>query len=314
MSFINDLSINEKMAYRDLACKRLLCNSQMMARIIKYCVVEAKDLSLDEIEACICDAVVFDKETTDKTIHGKDTVITVDDKEFVKVDILVKIKLKKSEEKEIHIYINLEAQNDIHPGYSLISRGIVYCAMLIARQYKIEFGPKNYDKVKKVYSIWIMPRAPKYMDGLIRMYTLSERILEGNKNLKNNKEKYDKINVIQIFTSLIENENDLISKTKRSSLLNTFKILFSEKIDIKTRIEKLKEFGFKSDPDLEERVDDMCNLSAAFAEDITKEVKEEDKKSFAEKLINLLNRGKITLADAAETLEISEEEFKAYMA
>ena len=40
---------------------------------------------------------------------------------------------------EIKLIINLEAQNDFHPGYPLIKRGVYYCARLISSQYGTVF-------------------------------------------------------------------------------------------------------------------------------------------------------------------------------
>ncbi len=47
--------------------------------------------------------------------------------------------------------------------------------------------------------------------------------------------------------------------------------------------------------------------------EITKKVKEENRRTFANKLIHLMQLGKITISDAASALEMSEEEFKVYM-
>ncbi len=47
--------------------------------------------------------------------------------------------------------------------------------------------------------------------------------------------------------------------------------------------------------------------------DVTKKVKEENRRTFANKLIHLMELGKITISDAASALDMSEEEFKVYM-
>ena len=55
----------------------------------------------------------------------------------------------------IALIINVEAQNDFYPGYPLIKRGIYYCCRMISSQYGREFTGPHYEKIKKVYSIWI---------------------------------------------------------------------------------------------------------------------------------------------------------------
>ena len=55
--------------------------------------------------------------------------------------------------------VNIEAQNDPHPGYSLVSRGIFYLARMISSQYGTAFMRKgHYEDLKKVCSIWLCPQ------------------------------------------------------------------------------------------------------------------------------------------------------------
>ncbi len=55
----------------------------------------------------------------------------------------------------IGLIVNVEAQNDFYPGYPLIKRGIYYCCRMISSQYGREFTDSHYERIKKVYSIFI---------------------------------------------------------------------------------------------------------------------------------------------------------------
>ena len=61
----------------------------------------------------------------------------------------------------IRLIINLEAQNEFHPGYPLIKRALYYVSRLISAQHGTEFTHGHYEKIKKVYSIWICSQPPE---------------------------------------------------------------------------------------------------------------------------------------------------------
>ena len=56
---------------------------------------------------------------------------------------------------EIGLYINIEAQNDIYPGYPLEMRAVYYCARLLCSQLKTVSRETNYEGLNKACSIWL---------------------------------------------------------------------------------------------------------------------------------------------------------------
>ena len=90
----------------------------------------------------------------------------------------------------------MEAQNDFYPGYPLIKRGIYYCCRLISSQYGREFTGPHYEKIKKVYSIWICMKPPQYRENTITRYRLVEEHLvgEGKEPVRN----YDLLSIIML--------------------------------------------------------------------------------------------------------------------
>ena len=59
------------------------------------------------------------------------------------------------------IYLNVEIQNDTYLKYSLITRGDAYLSRIQTTQWGKEYNDQNYDGMKKVYLIWILPQAAK---------------------------------------------------------------------------------------------------------------------------------------------------------
>ena len=79
----------------------------------------------------------------------------------------------------IGLIVNVEAQNDFYPGYPLTKCGIYYCCRMISSQYGREFIGSHYEKLKKVYSIWICMNPPKDRENTITRYHLTEEHLVG---------------------------------------------------------------------------------------------------------------------------------------
>ena len=73
----------------------------------------------------------------------------------------------------------MEAQNQFYPGYPLIKRGIYYCCRMVSSQYGTVFTSSHYEKIKKVYSIWICTNPPEYRkigEEVSQMCNLSEGV------------------------------------------------------------------------------------------------------------------------------------------
>ena len=141
----------------------------------------------------------------------------------------------------IRLIINIEAQNDFYPGYPLIKRGIYYGSRMISSQYGTEFTESDYDKIKKVYSVWICMNPPKYRQNTIAKYAICESKLVGAVSEK--KENYDLMTVIMICLGDSENAE--------ADLLRMLDVLFSdESAECKKHILQ-EEFAIKMTKKLE---------------------------------------------------------------
>ena len=66
------------------------------------------------------------------------------------------------------LIINVEAQKRLNPKkktgdtYPLLKRAVYYASRLISSQKGTEFTNSDYDKIKKVYTIWICMESPTW--------------------------------------------------------------------------------------------------------------------------------------------------------
>ena len=73
-------------------------------------------------------------------------------------------------------FTNLEAQHKDNPGYPLVSRAIYYSSRLLSKQMNAPdgFQHSDYDKIKKVYSIWICIQHAGEKDDATNVYSFVE--------------------------------------------------------------------------------------------------------------------------------------------
>ena len=112
---------------------------------------------------------------------------------FIYYDIRLSAFLPKSNE-VVRLILNLEIQLDDTPGYLIVKRGFYYCGRMISEQYGTVFVDEHYEKIEKVYSIWICPDpAKKRKNGIFKYHTI-EDIIYGEPYTK--EENYDLMEVV----------------------------------------------------------------------------------------------------------------------
>ena len=130
-----------KAAY-DAACKRLLANKIILAWIMKSCMEEYRDFAINEIaqnyiegEPQIAQAAVHSDEETDSSgeqIKGAKTEDSTIKEGTVTYDIRFYATAPQTGEM-IRLIINVEAQNDFYPGYSIVKRESIIAAVWFRR-------------------------------------------------------------------------------------------------------------------------------------------------------------------------------------
>ena len=148
--------------------------------------------------------------------------------------------------------INVEAQKDFHPGYSLTTRGVFYGARMISAQKGTEFSGTDYDNIRKVYSIWICMNAPDDIGNAISDYRLCKRdMIPG---IPDKKIEYDKLTVAMICLNTKSEKGNRLTK-----MLN---ILLSPAMKAESKIRQLEyEFDIPMENNMGEELNQMCNLS-----------------------------------------------------
>ena len=263
---VEDLESAELREKYDTQCKILLSEKPILARIMKGCIAEYKDCSIEQIENFIegkPSISTFSVYPNGKTIRGMNT----EDNSLSEGTIYYDIRftaLAPSTKEQIELIINIEAQNKYNPGYPLVKRGLYYAARLISSQFGVEFDKQDYAKLKKVYSIWICMNPPKSVRNTIIEFNLGINIIAGSEKKKEieqifKKKNYDLMSVI--FVNLNKDGGGT------SHLLELLNLLFLKETEA---IEKCKvlerDFGIKMMQEMQKEVVEMCDLSLGVME------------------------------------------------
>ena len=253
-------SKDQQGALYDAACKKVLSEKGIVAHILKTCIEEYKNISIEEIIKCIQSKPEIDKaliqDVSIPTRIGSEQTEDSSDKEHtVFYDIRFTATVPSTDGEIIELIINLEAQNDFNPGYPLLKRGIYYCSRMISSQYGTIFVKSDYGNIKKVYSIWVCTNPSQEMEYTITRYKMAEENIEGT--VKARKAYYDLLDVVMVCLGPKKYNN-------LTGLLGMLNLVFKDNyLTAAEKREKLaNEFHIEITPELEKGVADMCNLSA----------------------------------------------------
>ena len=253
------IDIVQQKAQYDTACKKVLAEKIILAWIMKHTMKEYAEYEVRDIverfiigDAEIAVVNVLPDETNTTKVAGtgvEDATVT---EGSITYDIQFRA-LVPSTDEVVQMIINVEAQNDFYPGYPIIKRGIYYCARMISSQYGTVFTRSHYEKIQKVYSVWICLNPPKERKNTITGYSLTEKAYVGK--VKEKEGNYDLISAIMVC--LGENDEDT-----ESDLLRLLDVLLSSEKNAKEKKEILEnEFQIPMTEKMEEEVEHMCNLS-----------------------------------------------------
>ena len=305
----NISAAGDKAAY-DVACKRLLANKLILAWIMKSCMEEYSDSDIYEIAEKYIEgdpkiaqmAVHQDEEAnpSGEQIKGARNEDSTIKEGTITYDIRFYAAAPQTGE-PIGLIINIEAQNDFYPGYPIIKRGIYYCSRMISSQYGVMFTESHYEKIKKVYSIWICANPPTYRKNTITRYVVHEENLVGT--IKEEKKNYDLFAAVIICLGHSGDE-------KYTGILKLLDILLSseKKPEEKKRILQ-EDFDIKMTKVLESEVQLMCNLSKGVEE---KGISIGMEAGMLKAIENLMDTMKMTSDQAMEALKIPKTDREKY--
>ena len=234
----------------------------------------------------------------------------------------------------IRLIINAEAQNRFKPKYPLTKRAVYYGSRLISAQHGTVFTKSDYQKLRKVYSIWICVNPAKKFRNTITRYSLKPETIIGN--AVEAPENYDLINIVMVCLGKMEEWND-------NNLIKFLGVLFQNELSAREKKDILeRDFNIPMTETFESEVDDMCNLSQGVAEEAMQKGIEKGRQEGIQKgieqgrqegmqkgmahgieqgiqqgrthaLAELVNDGVLTIEKAAEKAGMSVEEFKNAM-
>lgn len=308
----------------DRVCKKVLATKEIASHILKGVVPEYSECSINDIIAYISD-IQIDQEPVDvdeipaaiDSSNSEDSTIK-EGKRFY--DIKFKARAPGKSGGNINLIINIEAQKDFSPGYSLLKRGIYYCARLISSQYETIFSGSKYDELRKVYSIWICTNPDDAHKNTIVRYGISPEELFGSISFKDEdskqreKQNYDMMSLIMIC---LDNYKD--GHTSENGIIKLLSILLSNNIKAEQKKKLLREeCHIRMTKDVEEEVSEMCNLSQGYFENGLKKGKQEGlqeglekgrEEGFNEAIILMLKNGK-SVEETAKDMGMTVEKIK----
>ena len=283
----------------DQNCKLMISHEEMLSRIIKEFVEEAKHLSIEEIIKIVQDEHRFQRLNNENTIPGYGTV---------RFDFFGCIDLPQLDHTIKRIYLNVEIQNDAYPKYSLITRGDTYLSRIQTTQWGKEYNDQNYDGMKKVYLIWILPQAAKKRDEQVSICKTDEK-----KHLEK-LESYDKREQIVIY---LDKEHDTNKKYQEyDEVLTPLVVFLNNILDYQGKIRIMKEYGFK---EIEKEVREVCDyanilekeyLNKGIGIGVEKGIEQGTQNERIKNIRKLMIKLKMSFKEAIQFLDIPEDEVK----
>lgn len=238
------LHVTDDSAGYDAACKRVLSEKAILARIMKSCLEEYKDCDVNDI--------------AEKYIEGQPQVSAV----------------------------------PVLPDEG----GTVISGM--DTEDKREFTGSHYEKIKKVYSIWICMKPPQYRENTITRYRLVEEYLvgEGKEPIRN----YDLLSIIMLCLGGPDGSN-------YDGVLRMLDVLLSNETSEAEKRKILQDdYDIQMTQTMEREVSVMCNLSKGVEE---KGVA----KGILSSIKNLMETMGLTIEQAMAALKVPEGERQKYM-
>ena len=324
----------------DRAAKKLLANKLVLAHLLKDCVKEYQACSIMDIaqkyiegepEVGTTGVYMDDSNSPEQPDIKPETVVTraaevqamnaqamntqvtkvqgmgnediSQNEGTVYYDVRFNAIAPSTEELEnIRLIINAEAQNRFKLKYPLTKRAVYYGSRLISAQHGTVFTKSDYQKLRKVYSIWICVNPAKKFRNTITRYSLKPETIIGN--AVEAPENYDLINIVMVCLGKMEEWND-------NNLIKFLGVLFQNELSAREKKDILeRDFNIPMTETFESEVDDMCNLSQGVAEEAMQKGLQQGRTHI---LIELVNDGVLTIEKVAEKARMPVEEFRNAM-
>lgn len=180
---------------------------------------------------------------------------------IVRFDIIFYVRMKDGLTQMI---VNIEAQKEEPSKYHILNRAIFYIGRILSSEKGRDFVKSEYNKMKRVYSIWICMNMKE--NSMSRIH-LTKEDLVGSHNWKGDLEL---LNIIMIGVS-----ENLPEKEENYELHRLLSALLSSGLEVEDKLNIIeKEYDILIEDDMREEVEQMCNLSQGIKEQAFKVGKE----------------------------------------
>ena len=302
-SLASGIEVTKDKTDYDAACKRLLSEKIILAWIMKSCLEDFRDIDVNVIaEQCIegtpyVSEVPVAPDETAPVIQGIAQEQSSPTEGSFTFDIYFNAIVPGTKE-TVQLIINVEAQSDFYPGYPLLKRGIFYCGRMISAQAGTVFTKSHYEKLRKVYSIWLCTNPPKSKENTITNYQMTERNLVGDNH--EDAGDYDLLSLVLICLGSEHGRN-------YDGVLKLLGVLFTSDATPAEKKQILQnEFHIPMTQTMDREVSLMCNLSQGLeARGI--------EKGILTSLQNLMASMNLTLDEAMNALRIPEADRQNYI-
>ena len=183
------------------------------------------------------------------------------------------------------------------------------CSRMISSPYGREFTGSHYEKLKKVYSIWICMNPPKNRENTITRYRLTEEHLVGQ--TVEPVQNYDLLSIVMLCLGGPDGEN-------YDGVLRMLDVLLShETSEAEKRRILQDDYDIQMTRAMESEVSVMCNLSKGVMEKswkkgVEKGIAEGLEKGILSSIENLMETMGWTLDQAMTALKVPEAERQSY--
>lgn len=261
-SMARDLSAMSGQERYDAACKRLLSQKSLLAWIMKTCLWEYRDESLEDIrtkyiegQPQVASVPVERDETNAEHIVGIMSEDTSRTEGKTTYDIIFTALLPGTGE-PVYLVVNIEAQGSIELPYPLIKRALYYAGRILTAQNGHFFRHSEYDKIRKVYSVWICMSPEASRENTIVQYHVMRDFIEGEA-FTEPLSVYDLLSVVMVNVGSEKQQ-------KVRSLLRLLRILFSKNMPLQEKRDLMEnEYSIPMTEEVQKGVNEMCNLGEA---------------------------------------------------
>lgn len=268
----------------DQTMKQLLAEKPILALIIKYTVSECMDMSVPEIVSCI-EGTKVESELIEPGLSNSPVIKGLKEEDYSLYESLIKYDIRtyivfdpkkypNKQKYELRIFINVEAQNDDHPGYDISTRGMFYACRQISAQCGTVFqnaGNANdgsYQNINKVYSIWICTSSADKLANTVEIIKPERKMyydIISNESLLADLDFKDRCDILEVVIIRLSRKHDY--EGVKSNLIKALTDLVNSKMSPLEKCSNLDTYGIPMTKEIERKVEQVSGFSTAIGKE-----------------------------------------------